>query len=83
MKLPNMSGCSFPGMGGNGCYTTITDYDSRRTGNGLLDTGSTPVYSTPAAGITDILICDSCFFFIPSKKDSWPVSLQSRILFLL
>ena len=23
----------------------ITDYDSRRTGNGLLDTGSTPVYS--------------------------------------
>ena len=24
----------------------MTDYDSRRTGNGLLDTGSTPVYST-------------------------------------
>lgn len=23
----------------------MTDYDSRRTGNGLLDTGSTPVYS--------------------------------------
>ena len=24
----------------------MTDYDSRRTGNGLLDTGSTPVWST-------------------------------------
>ena len=23
----------------------ITDYDSRRTGNGFLDTGSTPVWS--------------------------------------
>ncbi|MDE5590679.1 MAG: hypothetical protein K2J60_16325, partial [Acetatifactor sp.] len=23
-----------------------TDYDSRRTGNGLLDRGSTPLYST-------------------------------------
>ncbi len=23
----------------------MTDYDSRRTGNGLLDTGSTPVWS--------------------------------------
>ena len=24
----------------------MSDYDSRRTGNGLLDTGSTPVWST-------------------------------------
>ncbi len=24
----------------------MTDYDSRRTGNRLLDTGSTPVWST-------------------------------------
>ncbi len=24
----------------------MRDYDSRRTGNGLLDTGSTPVWST-------------------------------------
>ena len=28
----------------------ITDYDSRRTVNGLLDTGSTPVYSTIKKG---------------------------------
>ena len=28
----------------------MTDYDSRRTGNGLLDTGSTPVWSTLLTG---------------------------------
>lgn len=33
------------GTAPQGSRTEITDYDSRRTGNGLLDTGSTPVYS--------------------------------------
>ena len=46
MKLLNGSGCQFPDSGGNEGYPATTDYDSRRTGNGLLDTGSTPVYST-------------------------------------
>ena len=34
----------------------MTDYDSRRTGNGLLDTGSTPVWST-----SQMLMIGECF----------------------
>ena len=46
MKLPNKPGCRFPGLGGNEGFPEIIDYDSRRTGNGSLDAGSTPAYST-------------------------------------
>ena len=46
MKLLNGLGCLFPDSGGNEVQSEIADYDSRRTGNGLLDTGSTPVWST-------------------------------------
>ena len=45
MKLLNGSGCQFPDAGGNEEYSGIIDYDSRRTGNGSLDAGSTPAYS--------------------------------------
>jgi len=45
MKLLNESGCLFPDSGGNEGLPEITDYDSRRTGNGFLDAGSTPAYS--------------------------------------
>ena len=50
MKLLKESGCLFPATGGNEGLPTITNYDSRRTVNGLLDTGSTPVYSTIKKG---------------------------------
>ena len=46
MKLPNVPGRPPPGTGGNEEQSETADYDSRRTGNGLLDTGSTPVWST-------------------------------------
>ena len=36
----------------------MSDYDSRRTGNGLLDTGSTPVWSTEK-----VLKMPECRFF--------------------
>ena len=42
MKLLNALGCLFPGAGGNEGLPGITNYDSRRTGNGFLDAGSTP-----------------------------------------
>ena len=42
MKLLNEQGCQLPGSGGNEGFPEITDYDSRRTGNGSLDAGSTP-----------------------------------------
>lgn len=45
MKLLNVLGRPPPDTGGNEEYSIMADYDSRRTGNGLLDTGSTPVYS--------------------------------------
>ena len=47
MKLPSANGCQFPTAGGNrpGLPARTADYDSRRTGNRLLDTGSTPVWS--------------------------------------
>lgn len=45
MKLLNVSGCLFPDTGGNEGLPAITNYDSRRTGNGFLDAGSTPAYS--------------------------------------
>ncbi len=46
MKLLNTSGRLSPDVGGNEEQSEMTDYDSRRTGNRLLDTGSTPVWST-------------------------------------
>ena len=49
MKLLNGSGCQFPDSGGNEGYPATTDYDSRRTGNGSLDAGSTPAYSIKKA----------------------------------
>ena len=38
----------------------MTDYDSRRTGNGLLDTGSTPVWSTkgPYLSVSDTVLTE-------------------------
>ena len=42
MKLLNESGCQFPDSGGNEGQPETIDYDSRRTGNGSLDAGSTP-----------------------------------------
>ena len=49
MKLLNESGCLFPDSGGNAGLPEITNYDSRRTGNGFLDAGSTPAYSIKKA----------------------------------
>ena len=46
MKLLNGYGCRFPDPGGNEGFPEMIDYDSRRTGNGSLDAGSTPAYST-------------------------------------
>ena len=46
MKLLKVLGCWFPDTRGNEGLPTIINYNSRRTVNGLLDTGSTPVYST-------------------------------------
>lgn len=50
MKLLNVSGCRFPDTEGNVGQPAIIDYDSRRTGNGSLDAGSTPAYSMDKNG---------------------------------
>ena len=49
----------------------MTDYDSRRTGNGLLDTGSTPVWSTVIKTVEHrsnphLMISNAVFFSVQS-----------------
>ena len=47
MKLLSAGGCLFPAAGGN---ETITDYDSRRTGDWFSDRGSIPLRSIKKPG---------------------------------
>ena len=65
----------------------MRDYDSRRTGNGLLDTGSTPVWSTgkvlkmPDTGVLRIFLCEKhngpCMCIYGRRWDSFTIHWTS------
>ena len=74
MKLLNGSGCRFPGPGGNEGFPGTIDYDSRRTGNGSLDAGSTPAYSIicdkgGSAEWEDTLSPGRCIYYLGCKRE--------------